>query len=75
MGKAMNTSEWMRHMSAHELALLGVQDLAYIKRVAVDGATGYAVHAADGTQIALIPDRDVAFATVRQHDLEPLSVH
>ena len=75
MGKAMNTSEWMRHMSAHELALLGVQDLAYIKRVMVDGATGYAVHAADGTQIALIPDRDVAFATVRQHDLEPLSVH
>jgi hypothetical protein len=75
MGKAMNTSEWMRHMSAHELALLGVQDLAYIKRIVVDGATGYAVHAADGTQIALIPDRDVAFATVRQHDLEPLSVH
>ena len=75
MGKAMNTSEWMRHMSAHELALLGVQDLAYIKRVVVDGTTGYAVHAADGTQIALIPDRDVAFATVRQHDLEPLSVH
>ena len=75
MGKAMDTSEWMRHLSAHELALLGVQDLAYIKRVVVDGATGYAVHAADGTQIALIPDRDVAFVTVRQHDLEPLSVH
>ncbi|HXC89478.1 MAG TPA: DUF1150 family protein [Stellaceae bacterium] len=67
--------EHFRQMSARELALLGVQDLAYIKRVVVDGTSGYAVHAADGTQIALLSDRDVAFATVRQHDLEPLSVH
>ena len=39
------------------------------------GAPGYTVHAADGTQIALLPDREVAFATVRQNDLEPVSVH
>lgn len=67
--------ERIRHMTARDLALFGVQDLAYIKRVTVDGTTGYAVHAADGTQIAMLPDRDVAFATVRQHDLEPMSVH
>jgi hypothetical protein len=71
----MNSIERIKYMSASELALLGVQDLAYIKRVVIDGATGYAVHAADGTEIAVLPDRDVAFATVRQHDLEPLSVH
>lgn len=71
----MNSIERIKYMSASDLALLGVQDLAYIKRVVVDGATGYAVHAADGTEIAVLPDRDVAFATVRQHDLEPLSVH
>jgi len=71
----MNSIERIKYMSANELALLGVQDLAYIKRVVIDGATGYAVHAADGTEIAVLPDRDVAFATVRQHDLEPLSVH
>ena len=41
----------------------------------VNDVVGYAVHAADGTQIAVLPDRNVAFATVRQHDLEPLSVH
>ena len=71
----MDNIERIRQMSARDLALFGVQDLAYIKRVMVDGATGYAVHAADGTQIAMLPDRDVAFATVRQHDLEPVSVH
>jgi hypothetical protein len=71
----MDRIERIRHMSMRDLALFGMQDLAYIKRVVVDDTAGYAVHAADGTQIALLSDRDVAFATVRQHDLEPLSVH
>ena len=71
----MKQIERIRHMSARELALFGMQDMAYIKRVIVNDAAGYAVHAADGTQIAVLPDRNVAFATVRQHDLEPLSVH
>jgi len=71
----MKEIEGIRHMSAHELAGFGIQDVAYVKRVLVNGVVGYAVHAADGTQIAVMPDRNVAFATVRQHDLEPLSVH
>ncbi len=71
----MNRIERIKQMSARELALLGMQDLAYVKHVVVDGRSGYAIHAADGTEIALLPDREVAFATVRQHDLEPVSVH
>ncbi len=71
----MKEFESVRHMSLHELALLGMQDLAYVKAVVVNGVTAFAVHAADGTQVAVLPDRDVALATVRQHDLEPLSVH
>jgi hypothetical protein len=71
----MNKIERIRQMSAQELALFGMQDVAYVKRAVVDDAPGYTVHAADGTQIAAFVDRDIAFATVRQHDLEPLSVH
>ncbi len=71
----MDKIERIRQISARELALFGMQDLAYVKPVVVDGTLGYAVHAADGSQIALLADRDVAFATIRQHDLEPLSVH
>jgi hypothetical protein len=71
----MNDIVRIRHMSSRELALFGMQDLAYIKPVVVNDVSGYAVHAADGTQIAVLPNREVAFATVRQHDLEPLSVH
>ncbi len=67
--------ERIRHMSSRELALFGMQDLAYVKPVLVDGVSAFAVHAADGTQVTVLPDREIALATVRQHDLEPLSVH
>jgi len=63
-----------RHMSTRDLAAFGVQDLAFIKAVSVNDEVGYAIHAADGTQMALVNDRDVAFAAVRQHGLEPVSV-
>lgn len=74
-GVEMNEIERIRHMSSRELAHFGMQDLAFVKQVIVNGVTAYAVHAADGTQIAVLPDREIAVATVRQHDLEPLSVH
>jgi len=65
----------LRQISPRDFAALGLQDLAFIKRVSVNDDIAYAIHAANGTQMALIPDRDVAFATVRQHGLEPVSVH
>ena len=71
----MKQADWIRDISQHELGLLGVQDLAYVKRVAVEGKIRYAIHAADGTEIAVLDNRDIAFATLRQHDLEPMSVH
>jgi hypothetical protein len=70
----MNTIERMRRMSPQELALFGMQDIAYIKR-AVGGEETFSVHAADGTQIAVFANRELAMVTMRQHDLEPLSVH
>ena len=71
----MQFLEGVKRLSDNELGLLGMEDLAYVKRVVVDGTAAFAVHAANGTQIAVIADRDLAFAVVRQHDLEPVSVH
>jgi hypothetical protein len=71
----MYTLQELREISARDLAALGLQDVAYVKAVTVDGKTAYAVHAADGTPIAVLADRDVAFIAVRQHELEPVSVH
>lgn len=71
----MQFVQGMKQLSERELGLLGMEDLAYVKRVVVDGNEAFAVHAADGTEIAVLGNRALAFAVVRQHDMEPLSVH
>lgn len=48
---------------------------AYVKAVTVDGVHAWAIHAADGTELAVMPSREVAFAAVIQNGLEPFSVH
>ncbi|AYG94267.1 DUF1150 family protein [Brevundimonas naejangsanensis] len=35
----------------------------------------YAVHGADGERLAVMLDRETAFAAAVAHDLEPMSVH
>ncbi len=71
----MDWLETIRDISTRDFALLGVEDVAFVKPVEVDGKIAYAIHAADGTEIGIFGDRKVAFSAIRQHDLEPLSVH
>lgn len=71
----MQFIEGFRQLSQRELGLLGIEDFAYVKRVVVDGNAAFAVHAADGSRIAVLANRELAFAMVRQHELEPVSVH
>lgn len=40
-----------------------------------EDATLYSVHSADGERIALVGDRELAFAAARQHEMNPVSVH
>jgi hypothetical protein len=49
--------------------------LAYIKPITVDGTPGFAIHAADGTPLTVVSGRETAVATVRRHEMEPVSVH
>lgn len=37
--------------------------------------TIYAVHRPDGERLALVRDRNLAFALARQHDLAPVNAH
>jgi hypothetical protein len=65
----------VRHLSTDQLAQLGVSQIAYVKQVIVNGGIAYAIHAADGTPMAVAGDRDVAIAAVRQHEMLPTLVH
>lgn len=79
-----------RWMSEDDLSALGMSEMVYVKQVTSeevkaseiegfenlpDGIFLYSVHTADGTPVALLDDRDTAFAAARQYSMEPLSVH
>lgn len=61
--------------------------IVYVRPVAVAGlpeplraqaeglSTLYSVHRPDGERLALVVDRDMAFALARQHDLAPVNAH
>lgn len=70
----LSTSE-LKLMSPKAFAFLGAPALAYVKEVDVEGEACFAVHAADGTAIAIFDDRDHAFAAAKQNDLDAVSVH
>jgi hypothetical protein len=65
----------VRNMSQEQFAQLGMARVAYVKPVIVNGTAGFAIHAADGTPMALTEDRDVAIAAIVQHEMLPAMVH
>lgn len=65
----------IHHLTEQQLAALGVSQIAYVKPVMLNGTLGFAIHAADGTPMAVAEDRDVAVAAIVQHEMFPLSVH
>jgi len=65
----------IRHISAEQLAELSVARIAYVKPVEVNGTQGFAIHAANGTPMALTGGLDVAMALIVQHEMVPALVH
>ena len=78
-------------MTKEDFAGLGAPDLVYVREIkaadlleeAVEikdvdlnpGQSLYSVHSADGERLAVMIDRDTAFAAAVAHELEPGSVH
>jgi hypothetical protein len=71
----VNTLRDIRTITPQDLAALGMQDMAYLRATTLEGMTGFGIFAADGRQLAFAPSRALAEATIREHDLEPVSVH
>ena len=65
----------LRQISAHDFAMLGITDVAYVRAKTVDDAAVFAIHSADGNEVAQLPSRDAAVATIIQNDLEPVGLH
>jgi hypothetical protein len=62
-------------LSQRAFKALGIEEIAYVKPIVEGIGLTYAIHAADGTRLAVVEDRLVAFAMIRRNDLEPASLH
>lgn len=78
-----------RKLTPESFATIGMPNIVYVREVRaaeVERELGselgvpadtrlYAVHAANGQRMAVLDNRDAAFAGARQYDLVPVSVH
>lgn len=76
-------------MSSADFQEFGAPKTVYVREIGQDDvrevvgedtqipsdARFFAVHSANGTRMAIVDDRDAAFAGARQYDLDPVSVH
>ena len=78
-------------MTKEDFKGLGAPDLVYVRQVKASDLMAdagemqdleidpdqslYAVHSADGERLAVMVDRDTAFAAAVAHELAPVSVH
>jgi hypothetical protein len=62
-------------MTMPEFSQLGVGHLAYVRAIQFNGMPAFAIYSAAGQQLAVVPTRDAAIGLVRQHDMEPASLH
>ena len=69
------TIEALRHITSHDLAMLGLNDVAYIKPRTDLGQNIFAIYTADGNEVAVVESHDLAVATIIQNDLELVRVH
>ncbi|NGM20163.1 DUF1150 family protein [Roseomonas stagni] len=74
-GRLFLSTSSLRSLSNRDFARLGADHVAYLRPVVMNGAVAFSIHAADGTPIGAAPSASLAAAAIRQHDMEPASVH
>ena len=70
-----SSSTAFRLLSSNDWQAFGVDEVAYIRQVLVKGERGFAIHAADGTPLTVAATEELAIATIRHNDMEPVTVH
>ena len=58
----------LRHMTPEQFGQLGVAHMAYIKPMQMNGAAVFAIHAADGAPMELLPRTQTIATAIKPHD-------
>ncbi|TDQ82132.1 hypothetical protein A8950_1953 [Dongia mobilis] len=75
MANKIDTRQAVHAISAQQLAALGLNNLAYVKETEIDGGTAFAIFAANGERLAIVPDRETAIAAAWENGLAPVTLH
>ncbi|MBT3330121.1 MAG: DUF1150 family protein [Rhodospirillaceae bacterium] len=67
--------EGLRSLSSEGLAILGTDQVAYVRPHDVNGQTVFVVHGANGKELAGFDNRNSALAACYEHELEAVSLH
>ncbi len=72
-----NVRQFLKGMSKNEFLRIGMDEIAYVRALRVEGRDekAFGVFAADGTQLSVLDNMDMAIATMRHNDLLPITVH
>ncbi len=70
-----NAADVLKSLSHQDFLSFGVQNVAYVKPVMIDGEVSYAIHAADGTPLSVMESKEEAYSMIRQNDLDAVVVH
>jgi len=65
----------IREISAADLRKLGTPKLAYLRQVMMNGEHAIAIHAADGTPMAIAANVQLAVETVMENEMFLMTVH
>jgi hypothetical protein len=65
----------VRNMTSAQLRHLGVHSVVYLRSGMLNGEVAYAIHAADGTPMAVVEDVDTAVELVCEHGMAFAAVH
>ncbi|MDP6692631.1 MAG: DUF1150 family protein [Alphaproteobacteria bacterium] len=65
----------LRGLSSEGLAMLGTDQIAYIRPHQVKGQTIYVVHGANGKELAGFDNETSALAACYEHDLEAVALN
>ena len=67
--------EGLRNLSSEGLAMLGADQLAYIRPHLVKGQTIYVVHGANGRELAGFDNYGAAMAACYEHELDAVPLN
>jgi hypothetical protein len=71
----VSARDFLKGLSPQDFRVMGLNELAYIRPVKVDGATVFAIHAADGTPLTIDPSFETAYGTIIQNHMFPVVTH